>query len=489
MKILAAIASYGTANDRHLARIVHEYRSMPFDVDIVVLSNVAKAVPPNVELIVGLPTQNPWSLPFAHKKVFANRVSKYDIFIYSEDDILITEKNVRAFLKLSSKLPASEIPGFLRFEVGQDGKRSYPEFHVNFRWEPSSLRSRDEYTLAFFTNEHAGCYILTQIQLQRAIDSGGFLVEPHQGKYDLACSAATDPYTQCGLEKLICISHLEDFLVHHLSDKYAGKYGLHESEFNNYVRSLLGVMKIDGALPPFNTDSISMGGLYSKNYYEPLRPELMSLIPSEAKSVLSLGCGWGETESYLARAGRRVVAVALDPATSLWAGSKGVEVVSGDRQTVQKKLANEVFDCLLVSNILHLESDPARLLASFTKFLGENSYVIACIPNLPLIKVAWKRIHDHQRCKVLGDFCKSRVHIASHRVVGRWFRDAGLKVERFVDDVPPRLQRTDRLTLGLLRPLLAAEISVVGRVSRELRKPGAGSFHDANRSREVLVQQ
>src|SRR5882672_4896242 len=91
LRALVAIASFGTANDRFLQRLIREYRAMPFDIDIVVLSNLDKAVGTGVEVVVGLPTRNPWSLPFAHKKIFVDRVKKYDLFIYSEDDTLITE--------------------------------------------------------------------------------------------------------------------------------------------------------------------------------------------------------------------------------------------------------------------------------------------------------------------------------------------------------------------------------------------------------------
>jgi hypothetical protein len=70
MKLLVAIASYGTSNDRYLKRLVEEYRSMSYGVDIVVLSNVAKPVE-GAEVRVGMPTKDPWSLPFAHKQVLA----------------------------------------------------------------------------------------------------------------------------------------------------------------------------------------------------------------------------------------------------------------------------------------------------------------------------------------------------------------------------------------------------------------------------------
>src|SRR5215467_11650345 len=116
MKILVAITSYGTANDKYLMRLIEEYRSMSHDVDIVVLSNIAKSVD-GVEVRVGMPTKDPWSLPFAHKQVLAERVNDYDLFIYSEDDTLITEANIRAVLDLSKQLPEREIPGFFRYEI------------------------------------------------------------------------------------------------------------------------------------------------------------------------------------------------------------------------------------------------------------------------------------------------------------------------------------------------------------------------------------
>jgi uncharacterized protein (UPF0371 family) len=39
LRILVVLASYGISNDRYLLRLIEEYRSMSFFVDIVVLSN------------------------------------------------------------------------------------------------------------------------------------------------------------------------------------------------------------------------------------------------------------------------------------------------------------------------------------------------------------------------------------------------------------------------------------------------------------------
>ena len=109
MNILVAIANYGLKNQAYLQKLIDEYKSMSYSVDIVVLSNIPKELDPDIEVIVGLPAKNPWSLPFTHKRIFAERSKYYDLFIYSEDDILIKQKNIEAFLKVQAILPDDEI--------------------------------------------------------------------------------------------------------------------------------------------------------------------------------------------------------------------------------------------------------------------------------------------------------------------------------------------------------------------------------------------
>jgi hypothetical protein len=172
MRILVAISSCGVANDRYLHKAVREYQGMQGIVDIVVLSERHKQVPFGSRLVVGLPTRDPWSLPFAHKRLFAEHVDEYDLFIYAEDDILITQDNVQAFLEASSILPEDEIAGFFLIESGPDGRLYYPEVNKHFHWDPQSVRGRGRQLFARFSCEHAGCYILTRAQLKRAIVSG-----------------------------------------------------------------------------------------------------------------------------------------------------------------------------------------------------------------------------------------------------------------------------------------------------------------------------
>lgn len=99
IRTLVAIANFGLKNTKYLEKLLKEYRSMVnYEVHIVVLSNIPKVIGPDVEVRVGLPDRDPWSLPFGYKELFANRVEHYDLFIYSEDDTLIEELNIDAFV-------------------------------------------------------------------------------------------------------------------------------------------------------------------------------------------------------------------------------------------------------------------------------------------------------------------------------------------------------------------------------------------------------
>ncbi|RYH51282.1 MAG: methyltransferase domain-containing protein [Alcaligenaceae bacterium] len=429
-RVLVALASYGNANDHHLEQLIREYQSMSFDLDIVILSNIDKSAQ-GIECRVGFPSKDPWSLPFAHKSLFVERADQYDLFIYSEDDILITEAQLRAYMEVTGALADNEIAGFIRMEKNSDGAISYPDMHDEFHWDAGTLRSRAHYVLASFTNEHAACYILTQSQLRKAIDSGGFVVEPHDWKHDLLCSAATDPYIQCGFTKLIPISHFDDFTVHHLSNKYAGKVGVDEAEMRSQVSAMLRLSH--DVYPPvslLDSETRLWRRMFSKDYQERVSEEVISAIPPDAHTVLSVGCGSGAIECALVERGLRVVAVPLDPVVCGSAAAKGVEMVFGDFRTAATALGDRTFDCVLFLNMLHLVPDPIEILSLYRKTMTQKSVMIIQSPNMRSVPEVWRRLRHAHRYRGLGDFDQSGAHIVSVGTVSDWCHRSGLTVNR-----------------------------------------------------------
>jgi 2-polyprenyl-3-methyl-5-hydroxy-6-metoxy-1,4-benzoquinol methylase len=459
MKVLVTIANYGTKNDNYLARLLHEYRSMPHSTHVVVITNISKDLGPDVEVVVHQPSGDPWSFPFIHKNILADRVDDYDLFIYSEDDTLITALNIDAFLRVNEVLPENEIAGFIRSENLPSGERSFSTVHSHFHWDPHSVRRRGPYTFAYFSNEHSACYLLSQSQLRRAITSGGFLVPPHQGKYDLLVTAATDPYTQCGMQKLLCISHLDNFVIPHLPNRYVGQLGLSESKLLIQLHALRCVY--DKQIPCsvlMNCESKVSKARWSKSYYEPARPDLKALIPHGVHSILSYGCGAGAMEAEIIKDGIEVTAVPLDSVVAASAQMSGVDIVYPDCNGQLPALAGRRFDCVLLSNILHMTAEPADLLRYLSEFLKPEGRVIIVVPNLGQVTTTWRRFRANPEYVELGDFKRTGVHATCTRTLRKWLVESGLKIDTLAYWLPPRARPADRLSAGVLRSWLAEEI-------------------------------
>lgn len=230
LQVAVVIANYGTKNEKHLQTVIAQYLTMErTQADLTVLTG---------EHLAGAP---PHALPFLARHTLAAKLGgAYDLYVFSEDDILITERNLEAWIEATIDLREfpREIPGFLRYEVDSDGKRKFPDMHAAFRW--GNVEQRDGAAFAEFSNAVAACYVLTRAQLRAAIDSGGFLVGPHSDStYGILERGSADIYLQCGLRRLIPLTRFDEFLVRHLPNNY-----LHMGKPEAQVRAELQAMGV-----------------------------------------------------------------------------------------------------------------------------------------------------------------------------------------------------------------------------------------------------
>lgn len=456
MKILVAIANHGNGSRQYVDRVMAEYRSMSHDVDLVILSNIPKDMGDDVEVIVGLPSKNPWSLPFGHKQLFADRINDYDLFIYSEDDILVSQRNIDAFVDVTPDLQDDEIAGFMRVEYTPSGTTSYDMMHSYYRWGPRTVRERGGDLYAWLSNEHAAAYIVNREQLQRAIDSGGFLVEPYESRYDLLCTAATDPYTSCGMTKLLNLDRLEDFEVHHIPNKYIGKYGIEQDAMAIQLDALRKVHRSElPAQELIDVETRLHNAAGSKMVYADVDHALIECVPESAKRVLVVGCGAGDTELELIERGHAVTAIPVDSVIGAFAAARGVITLEADLPRAVEKLAGQTFDAVVFPESLQLFPDPVKVLASIKPLVAGGATVLASVPNLGEVKTTLRLArHDHG----LGDFggfSKVGVHRATRGKARQWLLAAGLDITRSKSTMSASRAKYNRLSAGLGTSLLA----------------------------------
>jgi 2-polyprenyl-3-methyl-5-hydroxy-6-metoxy-1,4-benzoquinol methylase len=414
-----------------LSQIIETYRSMPMDVHVVVLSDAPKDLGPDVEVIVGLPAKNPWTLPFAHKVVFAQRVERFDLFIYSEDDIGVSENQIRAFQKATAQLEPDEIAGFLRYEVNTEGEWFLTEPWGHFHWKPASVKQRGDYTIAEFTNEHAGFYILTQWQLKQAIASGGFLRAPYKARYSWPETAATDPYTSCGFRKVICVSALDDFLVHHLPNRYVNDLPVSLPVFRQQIETLIKIR--DGthtASTLCEVVPVAWYNSWQKTYFEKPSHDLTDFVHVEkGANVLSIGCGWGATEQILKTRGAEITAFPLDSVIGADIARSGIEVIYGSLGECFEKLAGRQFDCVLMTNLLHLQQSPIALIKGCIRSVREGGRLVLSGPNFDRLPWLAKRILGLGGFQKLRSFEQSGINICGPKSIGTALASAGFGVQ------------------------------------------------------------
>ena len=82
-------------------------------------------------------------------------------------------------------------------------------------------------------------------------------------------------------------------------------------------------------------------------YYEWFRPDVIAVVPPDAKTVLSVGCAAGRTEAELVHRGIKVVGVEINPDAAKIARERGLTVLEGDVSQIDVNIDDELYDCII----------------------------------------------------------------------------------------------------------------------------------------------
>lgn len=129
-------------------------------------------------------------------------------------------------------------------------------------------------------------------------------------------------------------------------------------------------------------DGGTPGGEGLPAYFTHIRPELLEMVPRDARRILEIGCGAGMLGAAIkARQQARVVGIEYDARAAQAASSILDEVHQGDLNAFAFPWGRDSFDCVIAGDVLEHLIDPWMQLSSIKSMLARFGTLIVSIPN------------------------------------------------------------------------------------------------------------
>lgn len=200
-------------------------------------------------------------------------------------------------------------------------------------------------------------------------------------------------------------------------------------------------------------------------YFEFFRGDVIAAVPLDAKTVLSVGCAAGVTESELVRRGVKVVGIEINHEAAMKARQQGLIVLEADASEIDVGIAGELYDCVIYADILEHLPDPVAVFKRHVESLKANGIVYISIPNFRHYSVFWQ-LFVRGGIKYVGAGILDHTHlrITTRKMVLEWFELADIELVSLKYIMHRRRDKLASACLfGLAKEFIAEQIGLVGR--------------------------
>jgi SAM-dependent methyltransferase len=294
-------------------------------------------------------------------------------------------------------------------------------------------------------------------------------------------SAATHVYANCGLRRVIPLSDIDSFLVHHLPNTYVGRTGATWDAVRGQIDALTRIEA--GSLRPVTlcpTEPSIYPSKWGKRYDEQPTSDILELIGSGRRSVLSIGCGSGDLERQVLRRGASVTVLPLDCVAGSAFPDHQFRVVLGTLDECLCTIADARYDCVVLTNLIHLLPRPEDVLERLARLLTVGGCLIVSGLHFDHLPVLLKRAIGFGPYGRLRSFQASGIHTGGRRWTRGALRRAGLRLttrrwtDHHVSGWPPAVA-VRAGGLGARGWILAAErIAPVAAANPKRKRANAG---------------
>lgn len=168
-----------------------------------------------------------------------------------------------------------------------------------------------------------------------------------------------------------------------------------------------------------------------EQYYGLNRDEMLKYIPDSVNTILDVGCGEGVFGALCKeRTETEVWGIELIKEIAEKASEKLDKTVVGNIEFDHLELPNLYFDCIVFNDSLEHLQYPWIVLHKIKKYLKQDGYVLASIPNIRYYEVVKKfLIHNEWEYENCGVMDETHLRFFTIKSIRRMFEKCGYQVE------------------------------------------------------------
>ncbi|MDQ6675556.1 MAG: methyltransferase domain-containing protein [Chloroflexota bacterium] len=170
----------------------------------------------------------------------------------------------------------------------------------------------------------------------------------------------------------------------------------------------------------------------SSIYYELERPEVLTMVPHDARRVLELGCASGKVAAALKRRQEcHVTGVEYCAEPAAQASTRLDRVIVGDCESIDLEALFQPgeFDCLIAADVLEHLRDPESLLRRLQPFLTTDASIVVSLPNVRHAGVLKAAVQGYWSYQPWGILDRTHLRFFTRREIDNMFIRLGFEVE------------------------------------------------------------
>ena len=166
-----------------------------------------------------------------------------------------------------------------------------------------------------------------------------------------------------------------------------------------------------------------------KNYYSLARFEMTKYIPSNANTILDVGCGEGSFGVYLKKENKTVWGVEIHKESAEKAQTCLDKVLIGSIEENLSNLPDGYFDCIIFNDVLEHLLDPEMVLGIIKNKLTPNGVIVSSIPNFRywknILKLLYTRDWKYEDSGILD---RTHFRFFTYLSIKRMFTDLNFEI-------------------------------------------------------------